>query len=377
MRMDEKKPLRVLQVLGGTALGGAESRIMDIYRNMDRTKLQFDFVVHNTREDHYNQEIRSLGGKIYRIPRFRFYNICAYRRAWKQFFREHTEFAAVHGHMTSTAAIYLPLAKKSGVPITIAHARSAGTDPGMKGTLTRFLRRHLYEHADYCFTCSRKAGNAVFGVKNMQKGQIQIIPNAIELDNYVYNSNVRERIREEYSLQDAYVIGHVGRFHYAKNHTFLLDIFAEICKEKENARLLLLGEGALMPEIKEKAVCLGVSDKVIFAGNHTNVADFYQAMDYLVFPSHFEGLPGTVVEAQAAGLRCLISDAIADEVAVTELVTVLSLQEPAKNWAAHVLRNLIYDRQQDVSELKKAGFDVKSQISKLQDFYMGKTDKVL
>lgn len=369
------KPVRVLQVLGGISLGGAESRIMDIYRNMDRTKLQFDFVVHNTKEDHYNQEIRSLGGKIYRIPRFRFYNIIAYRKAWKLFFREHSEFAAVHGHMTSTAAIYLPIAKRNGVPITIAHARSAGIDPGLKGMLTKWLRKHLYERADYCFTCSKIAGDAVFGTENMQKGKIQMIPNAIEVDKYGYDSTVREHIRAEYGLQDSYVIGHVGRFHYAKNHTFLLDIFEQICKKKENARLLLLGEGGLLPEIREKAVRLGIQDKVIFAGNHTNVRDFYQAMDYLVFPSHFEGLPGTIVEAQAAGLRCLISDTIAREVLVTELVSTLSLQDSPALWANYVIENQNYIRLRDVSALKKAGFDVKEQVSRFENFYWGKTKR--
>ncbi len=369
------KPVRVLQVLGGTALGGAESRIMDLYRNMDRTKLQFDFVVHNRNEDHYNEEIRSLGGKIYRIPKFRFYNILAYRSAWKRFFCEHTTYAAVHGHMTSTAAIYLPIAKRNGVPLTIAHARSAGTDPGIKGILTRWLRKHLYERADYCFACSKIAGDAVFGAENMRKGKIQIIPNAIEVDNYVYDGAVREHMREEYGLQNAYVIGHVGRFHYAKNHVFLLDIFAEISKKKENARLLLLGEGGLMPEIQEKAVNLGIQEKVIFAGSHTNVGDFYQAMDYLVFPSHFEGLPGTIVEAQAAGLRCLISDTIAKEVVVTELVETMSLQKSAKEWADYVLKNQTYDRQRNVTELKEAGFDVKSQVTKLQNFYLGKKNE--
>lgn len=366
------EPARVLQVLGGTTLGGAESRIMDIYRNIDRTKVQFDFVVHNKREDHYNQEIRSLGGKIYRIPKFRFYNILNYRKAWRIFFHEHLEFVAVHGHMTSTAAIYLPIAKENGIPITIAHARSAGTDPGLKGMLTRWMRKHLYECADYCFTCSKIAGDAVFGAKNMQSGKIQIIPNAIDISNYVYDGVVRKQIREEYGLQDAYVIGHVGRFHYAKNHTFLLDIFAELYKKKENARLLLLGEGNLLPEIREKAVRLGIQEKVIFAGNHTNVRDYYQAMDYLVFPSHFEGLPGTIVEAQAAGLRCLISDTIAEEVVVTELVKTMSLRKSAEEWADYVLGHLLYERKQNLSALKKAGFDVKSQVTKLQDFYLGK-----
>ena len=366
------EPARVLQVLGGTTLGGAESRIMDIYRNIDRTKIQFDFVVHNTREDYYNQEIRSLGGKIYRIPQFRFYNILSYRKAWRIFFHEHLEFVAVHGHMTSTAAIYLPIAKENGIPITIAHARSAGTDPGLKGMLTRWMRKHLYECADYCFTCSKIAGDAVFGAKNMQSGKIQIIPNAIDISNYVYDGVVRKQIREEYGLQDAYVIGHVGRFHYAKNHIFLLDIFSEIYKKKEDARLLLLGEGSLLPEIQEKAVRLGIREKVIFAGNQSNVRDYYQAMDYLVFPSHFEGLPGTIVEAQAAGLRCLISDTIAEEVAVTELVKTMSLRKSAEDWADYVLGHLIYKRQQNLSALKEAGFDVKSQVTKLQNFYLGK-----
>ena len=371
------KPARVLQVFGGLTLGGAESRIMDIYRNIDRTQMQFDFVVHNTREDYYNEEVRSLGGHIFRIPRFQFYNIMAYRKAWKNLFKEHPEFLAVHGHMTSTAAIYLPIAKKCGVPMTIAHARSAGTDPGLKGILTRWLRKNLYSKADYCLACSSIAGNAVFGEQNVEKGKIQIIPNAIEIDHYLYQETIREKIRKEYDLQDAFVIGHVGRFHYAKNHTFLLDIFAKLAEQKANAKLLLLGEGALMPEIKEKAKTLGIADKVIFAGNHANVGDFYQAMDYLVFPSHFEGLPGTVVEAQAAGLRCLISDTITAEVVVTDLVTVLSLQESASTWAEYVLAHSDYNRTREVSALKAAGFDVKTQVQKLQDFYRGKRERIL
>jgi len=371
------EPARVLQVFGGLTLGGAESRIMDLYRNMDREKIQFDFVVHNNRKDHYYEEVCSLGGHVYRIPKFRFYNIYSYRKAWKALFRQHPEFIAVHGHMTSTAAIYLPVGKKCGVPRTIAHARSAGTDPGLKGVLTRWLRRDLYRKADYCFTCSKIAGDAVFGKENMKKGTIQIIPNAIEVDQYLYNEEKRAEIRKMYDLQDAYVIGHVGRFHYAKNHTFLIDIFAEILQRKENARLLLVGEGDLMPQIQEKAASLGILEKIVFAGNHTNVSDYYQAMDYLVFPSHFEGLPGTVVEAQAAGLRCLISDAITPEVVITEQVRVKSIEDTAESWASDVLAHGEYERSRDVTALKAAGFDVKSQVEKLQDFYMGKRERVL
>ena len=148
----------MLQVLGGTSLGGAESRVMDSYRHLDRSRIQFDFCVHSQEEGFFDKEIESLGGHIYRVPRFQVVNWLAYRNAWKDLFREHPGYVAVHGHMTSTASIYLPIAKAAGVPLTIAHARSAGVDPGLKGVMTRFLRRNLGKKADVCLTCSRLAG---------------------------------------------------------------------------------------------------------------------------------------------------------------------------------------------------------------------------
>ena len=371
------QPVRVLQVLGGTTLCGAESRIMDLYRNMDKNKVQFDFVVHNQNEDYFNPEIRSLGGNIYRIPRFKFYNFIAYRKAWREFFKEHQEFQAVHGHMTSTAAIYLPIAKKAGVPITIAHARSAGTDPGLKGKLTRFLRRNLSKKTDYCFACSKLAGKAVFGESALHNGKVQIIPNAIEVEKYLYNKQVRKEIREQYKLTNDFVIGHVGRFHYAKNHEFLREIFAEVVKRQSDARLLLVGEGELMEPTREKARQLGVLDKVVFAGSQGNVSAYFQAMDYMVFPSHFEGLPGTIVEAQAAGLRCLISDAITDEVMVTELVKARSIQDKASDWAEQILEEKDYVRSKDLTELQAHGFDVVQQVKDYEDFYVGKKSYVV
>lgn len=371
------QPIRVLQVLGGTTLCGAESRIMDLYRNMDREKVQFDFVVHNQREDYFNPEIRSLGGNIYRIPRFKFFNLPAYRKAWKVFFREHREYQAVHGHMTSTAAIYLPIAKKSGVPITIAHARSAGTDPGLKGKLTRFLRKNLSRKTDYCFACSQLAGEAVFGKTAVEKGIVQIIPNAIEIEKYRYDQQTRKELREKYQIENCFVIGHVGRFHYAKNHAFLMDIFAQVVKKQENARLLLVGEGELMEPTREKAKQLGILEKVIFAGSQGNVSAYYQAMDYMVFPSHFEGLPGTIVEAQAAGLRCLISDTITEEVVVTDLVKVRSIQESAEKWAEEILKKQHYDRTRDITQLQQHGFNVVEQVRNYERFYTGKSKSVI
>lgn len=385
--------IRVLHVLGSMNLGGAESRIMDLYRNMDREKVQFDFLVHDSREGFFDKEISELGGHIYHVPRFKVYNYFTYRKAMKQFFAVHHEFRAVHGHMTSTASLYLPIAKRAGITMTIAHARSAGVDKGLKGTITKWMRRPLSKRADHCLACSRLAGEAVFGEASMRAGKVRILPNAIETVKYEYNEAVREEMRKELGLQDKYIIGHVGRFHYAKNHDFLIDIFAEIRKRKGNAVLLLLGEGSLMAEVKEKVSMLDLEQSVIFAGNQSDVSKFYQAMDYLVFPSRFEGMPGTIVEAQAAGLPCLIADTISEEVKVTELVQFASLCDTPEEWADRVCgdgeigwdgkderaakddrtgesaRKKAVVRSSRTEELVEAGFDVHTQVMWYERFY--------
>lgn len=374
------EPIRILHVLGGTNLGGAESRIMDLYRHMDRDSIQFDFLVHTDQEGYFDKEIKELGGRIFRVPRFRLYNYFSYTKAVKEFFRKHHEFRAVQGHITSTAAIYLPIAKKSGVPITIAHARSAGVDKGIKGTVTRLLRKKLPNKTDYMFTCSRIAGISVFGEKAVKEGKTVFIPNAIDCQTFAYDENKRAEMREKLGLSDKYVIGHVGRFHYAKNHEYLLRVFAALCRREERSgegypapgdyALILLGEGDGMQAARELAKELGIEDKVYFLGNHSNVYDYYQAMDYFVYPSRFEGLPGTVVEAQAAGLRCVMSDTICREVMVTDLVHTMSIADDPITWAQYIAATAEYERQGRVEEMRDAGFDVNGQAEIMKNFYL-------
>ena len=374
------EPIRVLHVLGNIQLGGAESRIMDIYRHLDRARVQFDFLIHTDKEGHFDKEILQLGGRIFRVPRFRIYNYFSYRKAMVSFFNAHHEFRAVQGHITSTAAIYLPIARRAGVPVAIAHARSAGVDKGLKGRLTRWLRRDLSQKADYLFTCSELAGVSVFGEQAVREGRTVFIPNAIDCGAFSYGEKVRERMRRELGVSGKYVIGHVGRFHYAKNHEYLLRVFAALvggrgsageegkCGKREYV-LLLLGEGGGMDAARELAKELGIWDRVYFLGNHSNISDYYQAMDYFVYPSRFEGLPGTVVEAQAAGLRVLMSDTICREAAVTELVHVMSIQEDARAWAAYIDSHAQYGRRSYASEMAKAGFDVQAQAQRMMKFY--------
>jgi glycosyltransferase involved in cell wall biosynthesis len=367
----QQNPIRVLNVLGTIDIGGAESRVMELYRAMDKEKVQFDFLIHTDTEGHYSKEIRELGGNIYKAPRFKVINYFAYKKALQKFFKEHNDYAAVQGHMTSTASIYLPIAKKAGIPITIAHARSAGVDQGIRGIVTRIIRYPLKNRADYLFTCSKEAGVAVYGKKAVKAGRVITIPNAIDADRFSYNETVRNEVRKELGIEDKFVIGHVGRFGFMKNHTYLIDIFNEVYKQRNDVVLVLIGEGGLMEDIKAKVESLGLKDKVYFMGNRPDIERYYQAFDYFVFPSTFEGFPGSVAEAQASGLRCLVSDKITREVALTELVTYKSIDETPKSWADDILKNAdkIKARKDHSDIIKEKNFDVKRQAQMLEKFY--------
>jgi len=372
-QLKTQKPVRVLHVLGTTNLGGAESRIMELYRSIDRDKVQFDFLVHTKEEGHYDEEIRNLGGEIYHLPRFQVINLLQYRRAIKVFFESHKEYVVIQGHMTSTAAIYLPIAKKVNPSVvTVAHARSAGVDKGLKGYVTRLLRMPLKRKADYCFACSKEAAVSVFGSKCVKEGSVSIIPNAISVERFRFNKGIRDSLREEMNLSNRFVIGHVGRFGFMKNHAYLIDVFAKLCEYRENMMLVLIGKGEEEPAIREKVNALGLTDKVLFLGNKFDVEKYYQIFDYFVFPSTFEGLPGSVVEAQAAGLHCMISDRITQEVALTSLVSYRCIDEDAEMWAEEILENenKAYIREDMRDEIERAGFDVKTQAKLMEQFYL-------
>lgn len=383
--------IRVLHVLGGVGLGGAESRIMDLYRQMNRDEIRFDFLIHSAavkggtfaalveeksdppvrKKQFYEDEIRALGGHIYALPKFRVYNYFTYRKAVQAFFAAHREFRVVQGHMTSTAGIYLPVAKKAGVPVTVAHARNAGVVKGPKGLATKFFRRGLAKKADHCFACSAPAGEDVFGRAAMAAGEVKIIHNAIDVSRFAYNEKVREEMRVQLGLADNLVLGHVGRFDYQKNHPYLLEVFAAVCRERHDAVLLLLGDGASRPAMEERCRELGIADRVKFLGNRKDAERYYQAMDVFLLPSFFEGLPGVLVEAQAAGLPCIVSDTVTDEAQATDLVTYLSIETAPEVWAEEILKRADGVRRDTAGELKEAGFDVRSQAEEYRRFYLG------
>lgn len=382
--------IKVLHVLGTTNLGGAESRIMDLYRHMDRSKVQFDFLVHmdpgqykravrdGVRPEeyrtpgHYDEEIRLLGGNVYALPRFILTNIGDYKAAAKNFFNEHHDYTVVQGHMTSTAAIYLPIAKTAGVECVIAHTRNAGVDKGPKGLLTKLLRKKLPSKADYCFACSHLAGDETFG-----GAPYTYIPNTIDTERFLFDAEKRKEIRTKYSIpEDSIVIGNVARFTPQKNQKYLIEAFSKMTYQ--NAYLIFCGDGPLKAECEAFARENGTERRIIFAGNQSEVEKYYSAMDIFAFPSIYEGLPGVVVEAQASGLMCLISDTITEEVLITEAAKAIGIDCVANVWADELdnmintinSRSIADTRKEYAGQVRKAGFDVNDQASKMEKFYL-------
>ena len=372
----------VLQVIGGLSIGGAESRIMDILRRLDKDRFRYDFLL-NEPVGAYEEEARALGCNIYRTVKYKVYNKGRYLKELKDFFRSHPGIDIVQGHSTNTAALYLPIAKAAGVPVTIAHARSAGVEPGLAGWLKKQTRKGLFDKADVCFACSREAAAAVFGQEHRK--EVRLIPNAIDAGSFAptpENIKAGAALRKELGIEDAFVVGHVGRFHYAKNHRFLLKVFSEILKLKPAARLLIVGDGEDREKIEQWIDEDGLKDKVILPGMRKDTARYYQAMDVMVFPSFYEGLPGTVVEAQCAALPCVLSDTVTEDVSVTPLLKYLSLNESAEVWA-HTAVQMSDKYRRDARDgemkyceaMKEKGFDVEAQVLELQEIYKGLLDE--
>lgn len=375
---ENPNPIRVLQVTGIMNRGGAETMIMNLYRNMDRSKVQFDFVENSLEPGAFDEEIRGLGGRIFYCPHFTGKNHIAYCNWWRDFWKEHRDdYPIVHGHIGSVAAIYLFLAKKNGA-YTIAHSHGANS----KDWKTR-IRYQAFSFptrwiAHFFIACSGQAGLDRFGKKVTQNAlKYCVMNNAIDTRTFQFNSKQRGIKRNELGLSEKeFVIGHVGRFTGEKNHSFLLDVFSELNQHVSDTRLILIGDGPLKSELQKNAEQMGISDKVVFLGVRSDVADLMQAMDVLVFPSKNEGLPVTLVEAQTSGLPCVISDSIPpDCILCDDLVTAVSLQKSAAYWAEKILDRRGELRRDHAAEVTAAGFDIHQTAKWLEDFYLEKAKR--
>ena len=363
--------IRILMVDGTLDCGGAEALIMNIFRNVDRSKFVFDFAIHTDSDGFYGKEVKDMGGKVYYFPKYRIFNGIKYRKCWKKFFKEHDgEYQIIHNHHSSSVAMILKIAKKFGI-YTIAHSHSAGWDKSLMGLANRFFSHKTRKVADYFLACSYEAGVAQFGEKVADDAsRFKVIANGIPADNYIYNEASRNKIRKELNIdKDVHIYGHTGRFVYAKNHQFLLNVYAEIYKKDPSSYLLLIGDGELKEEITKQAKDLGIESRVIITGLVNNVPEYLMAMDYFIFPSNYEGLGIALVEAQASGLRCMKSDMIPNEVDITDLVEASSLNDSPAAWAEKILQKMDYSRQNMAEIIKKAGYDIKSSSDYLQALY--------
>ena len=367
------EPVRVLQVIGIMNRGGAEEMIMNLYRHVDRRKVQFDFVENENKGAFFDEEIRDLGGKIYHCPRFNGKNLFTYIKWWKDFFGAHSEYRIIHGHIGSTASIYLREAEKNGL-ITIAHSHNIYSN-GKKHFLYKILSYPTRYIADYFFMCSHQAGVDRFGARTVfDANKAYLVPNAINTSHFQFNESIRAKKRKELEInEDLFLVGHVGRFTDQKNHSYLLEVFKHINQLVPSSKLILVGDGELRSKIKKKTDLMGLSRQVFFAGIRSDVNELMMAMDVMIFPSKFEGLPVTLVEAQCTGLPCIISDTIpSDSILIKEVVQVCALSDNVSTWAKRTINHPSVNRFDCAARIKDAGFDAERSARWLEEFYLEK-----
>lgn len=362
---EDRKTIRILQIIpGGQVCGGIENFVMNYYRNIDRTKVQFDFLVHYNEKGYYDDEILKLGGKIYYTNVRNDKKILKYIKFLYNLFKEHKEYKIIHGHMPGLAPIYFGIAKARGVKIRIAHSHVTDTEKTIKGRILKVIIKNIKFFSNIYFACSEEAGKFMF-----QKRKFIITKNAIDFDKFAFNEIKRENIRKKLEIEDSFVIGCVARFNQQKNHTFLLDIFSEILKIKKNSKLVLIGEGQLEKEIMQKANKLGIVDKIKFLGVIENVHDYYNAFDVFVLPSNFEGLGIVMIEAQVNGLQVFTSTAVPKEAEVSKLIKFIPLEKDAMYWAKKITSS--DTKRKDVrKEIEEKGYNIKKEVIALENKYL-------
>lgn len=363
--------LRVLHVLHSMNRGGAENAIMNYYRHLDRTKVQFDFLLTEPSNCQFEDEIVSLGGYIYRVPILKMFNPFSYIWAVSSFFDNHPTYKIVHSHTSSKSVFPLWIAKRKSVPVRIAHSHGSHSESGLNGVIRNSLKFPLRFMSNHYVACGIDAAKWLFGDNNVRQGRVKFFPNVIECSRFEYKEGVRRSCRHTLSVSDdTFVLGCTARFCYPKNQVFAVDVLNELLKVDCNIKLLLVGDGEQRAEIESQIAKYGLEDKVLLTGVVSNVSDMLQAMDVFLMPSFFEGLPLSLIEAQASGLRCVVSDGIPKEADVTGLVTFLPLADGAKKWAEVILCQKDYKRRSYMEELKVAGYDAETSAKKLEQYYL-------
>ncbi|MFR8088773.1 MAG: glycosyltransferase family 1 protein [Lachnospirales bacterium] len=361
------EPIRVLHILQRMEAAGVQTFLMNLYRKIDRKKVQFDFLVHYTMPQFFDKEIEELGGKIYRFSVREDYNLIKYYTNLNRFFEKHKEYKIVHGHMHTLGGIYLHVAKNKNVPVRIAHSHTNNTQFDYKRFLKIIMNRLYAMDANVLFACSKAAGEYMFGTR-----KFEVINNAIITDNFIFSESIRTNKRKELGVEDRFVVGNVGRFEIQKNQQFVVEVFEKLCKVRSDSVLLLIGSGSMQDNIKALVIEKKLQDKVVFLGNRRDVAEIYQAMDIFFMPSLFEGLGIVGVEAQAAGTPTVCTDTLPPEIDVSPLINRVSLDAPIDRWVSEILSSAENPlKHQNMREyIVRANYDMDEVAKKMEDFYM-------
>lgn len=360
-------PIKILQIFTVLNKGGAETNLMNYYRNMDRSRFQIDFLVHRE-NGFFEDEIIKSGSKIYRLPPILPWKLKEYKKAVKKFFDEHHDFDIVHGQCSELGVFIYEEAQRRNIPVIIAHAHNNKMDRDKKLIFRLMWKKRMRKSINQYFTCGKEAAENLFGKKLAQKAfQMN---NAIDVDFFKYNEARRTEKRKELQAEETINLVNIGRFNTQKNQLFLLEIFAELLKSNNHYRLFLVGDGELRPQILSKIKELGLENKVQLLGIRNDIPELLQAMDIFLFPSLFEGLPVSLVEAQATGIKCVISDGVPEEaILIPENVEVISLKKSAKEWADKILQIQNFDRKNVSEMIKEKGYDIKENAKKLEEKY--------
>lgn len=357
---------RLLCIVGGMEAGGAETFLMKVYRRLDKTKYQMDFAV--TVPGVYDDEIRSMGGKIYHIPAKSKNPIKTFIEL-KKIVKDNGYKSVLRTSQQSLATLDLVAAKCGGAKKLIYRSSNAGmTEKGIYKVINKafsFLPKCI---PNVKLAPSTEAAEFVFGKKTVKNKKVTIMPNGLDYNLFEFNEIKREKIRKELGLENKHIIGHVGRLNQQKNHKFLIDIFNEIHKRDNEAHLLLIGKGELENEIRDKIERLELDKFVTIIAPVANINEYYMAMDVFVFPSFFEGMPNVIIEAQAAGLPCVLSDVITKEANISERLTYISLKTDCMQWADCCIKKIESGREYSKEAFIRKGYD----ISKNIDFYQKK-----
>lgn len=365
--------IRVLHVVTIMNRNGLENRIMDIYRNIDRNKVQFDFLVQRKEKGMFDDEIKRLGGKIFYFQKPSPVKFISYINGLNKFFKKNNDYKIVHSHINTFSTWILMVAKRNDIPIRIAHSRTWGMEKSWKSLFKIVSKLFINIPTTHKFACSKQAGEWLFGKKGIEKpNYFRVIPNSIIIEKFSYKPEIRKQIRNKLGLKEttkAYV--HVGRFVPQKNHEFLLKVFKQLTLLDNDSVLYLFGEGELESMIILWAKQLNIFDKIKLMGNVSNVGDYLNAMDSFIFPSIFEGFGTVVIEAQCSGLPVLASDSIPYETKVSNLQEFMSLNDSELLWANKLYDMTVNNNRRDHSlEIKQAGYDIKDTYKSLEKFYL-------